>query len=120
DLAGGHRVREPGGELLERIGVDGIFGDLGRAGYGSNPCDQRTLPSLSTGACWRAINQTPAASSCAWASLSSSSVLARRSQWRELIDPPRASIFLSSTERLRRRQTSDSPSPTTEALARAE
>src|SRR5437016_997024 len=97
------RVAEPDVELLQGVDVDGLVRELWRAGYGSNPCDQRTLPSLSTGACWRAISQTPSASSCAWASISSRSVSASRSQRRCLIDQASASIFLSSTESLRRR-----------------
>src|SRR5256884_9805943 len=120
NLARRDRVAEPGIELLQRVGVDGVLRELARAVYGSNPCDQRTLPSLSTGACWRAISQTPAASSCAWASISSRSVLANRSHWRGLIDQPSASIFLSSTESLRRRETRGFPSARTDALARAE
>src|SRR5207244_7840028 len=101
NLASRDRIAVPGVELLQWIGVDSIFRERGRAGYGSNPCDQRTLPSLSTGACWRAISQTPSASSCAWASISSRSVSASRSQRRGLLDPPRALLVLSAPGRLR-------------------
>src|SRR3984893_1288705 len=121
DLTGGHRLLEPGSELFQRISVGAAFReDRQRLRYGSNPCDQRTLPSLSTGACCRAITQTPAFSSCVWASISSRSVLATRSQRLGLIDQPRVSIFERSTESLRRRYPSDSPSASTDALAGAE
>lgn len=43
-----------------------------------------------------------------------------KSQVRALMDQPRASILESSSDRLRRRNPSDSPSASTEALAGAE
>src|SRR5207247_189750 len=88
-------------ELPQAVAERFAEGQHRRTGGGGLPI--WTLPPLSMGACCRPITQTPAASSCSWASISSRSVLATRSQRRGLIDHPSASILESNTESFRRR-----------------